>query len=216
MNPQPISFQLSETKPDPNEFPSFHYIEVSFKSPAALKYITFTNYYTAYVTIWWKPFGVVEDGNRGSWRIANQKHKLMTCPHCEDDAEAIHQLSTADWDADFDTSRVGGLRFYPLQPSTNWKQYTLRSVQCWTLQPTDEPEISTSSSLSAEKSSIQSESVDTKHILVTDMLNLAVTVKDNLLLSKVSGLELIDSLAVLSDLTNNLNDVVVGMKRSDS
>ncbi|KAL0220844.1 hypothetical protein RCL1_000698 [Eukaryota sp. TZLM3-RCL] len=130
-----VFYQFVEYPDVPTERPYHVFQEISFSSPIDLRYISFINYYTAFLTIWWRPFGAEEDNNRGPWRVALNKHQLMSSPHVENQAQSYYQISTESWEADFDTTSVGGLRLYSFQPSASWKTFYVDDIKCWTIDP---------------------------------------------------------------------------------
>lgn len=69
-----------------------------------------------------------------TWQVVVPKLALMASPHCEDDAQRYHELSTVHFAPDFDHRRVTRLRICCLQPSPTWREYGLRQLRFYTIE----------------------------------------------------------------------------------
>jgi len=127
------------------------YIDVRFSgAPVELHCLTFTNFYTGSLTVLHSMHAVgrkaevaprmrsAEDdapaAAAGNWLVLVPRYRLMADPHCEDDAQAQHELGVADFAA---PGRVVSLRLCLAQPSPLWRLHTLNSLRFYTLKPAD-------------------------------------------------------------------------------
>jgi hypothetical protein len=69
-----------------------------------------------------------------TWQVVVPKLTLMAAPHCEDDAQRYHELTTAHFAPDFDHRRVTRLRICCLQPSPTWREYGLRQLRFYSIE----------------------------------------------------------------------------------
>lgn len=124
---------VSTTTSDPNAGPRQHLIDVVFKNPpVAVHYISFCNHYSSAITV---SHSRSEAGqSMPSWQVVIAKQTLMADPHCEDDAQCYHELTSAHFDQHFDSSRVHRLRICCIQPSPSWCEYGLRQLRFYTLE----------------------------------------------------------------------------------
>ena len=60
----------------------------------------------------------------------------MNNAHFEGDAQNWHILSTDQFNSKYDKGNLKYLRIYLKQPSPNWIDYTLKSIQCFTRKST--------------------------------------------------------------------------------
>ncbi|KAL0223738.1 hypothetical protein P9112_003128 [Eukaryota sp. TZLM1-RC] len=200
VNYQCISTPSTDSFEQPHHF--FH--EISFSSPVHLSSVSFVNYFSSHITIWWRPYGEEGDGKRGPWRVALSKHRLMKCPHCEDDAHQSHSLSTSSWDADFDVSSVGGLRFYPCQSSALWRTYTIENICCYG--PKNETAHTHSEKIPPPTSNSFTKSITTERALVqaiVEDVSLLNTEFKFLLSENNEDLDIFFSMNKLSDFTSD-------------
>lgn len=110
------------------------YIDVRFiGAPVELHSFTFTNYYTASLTVLHsvRPAQMLEVAPKassssaagssdamadlvvsreGAWQVLVPKMRLMADPHCEDDAQSQHEVTAADFAGASVLSRISALR----------------------------------------------------------------------------------------------------------
>eukprot|EP00900_Chrysochromulina_parva_P015365 jgi/Chrpa1/2382/Chrysochromulina_OHIO_Genome00009350-RA len=133
----------------PGGGPRQHLIDVAFPgAPVAVDYISFRNFYTAAITVSHTGVRAEDDplqpmhakGRPPSWQVAVPRVTLMANPHCEDDAQRYHELAHAlHFAKDFDHRRVTRLRICCIQPSPSWREYGLKQLRFYSLEPPSVP-----------------------------------------------------------------------------
>jgi len=129
--------------------PRQHLIEVTFPAgPVAVDYVSFRNFYTAAITVSHTNVRADVDslqpmhvkGRPPSWQVVVARLTLMADPHCEDDAQRYHELTHARHFAkEFDHRRVTRLRICCIQPSPSWREYGLKHLRFYSLEPPSVP-----------------------------------------------------------------------------
>ena len=148
--------------------PRHQWIEVSFDrgSAVSLSHITFHNYYCAAITISHTNVRAEGDqrqhekGRMPTWQVAVPKLTLMVAPHCEDDAQCYHELSTVHFSPDFDHRRVTRLRICCLQPSPTWHEYSLHNLRFYSNDPPSPPNLQPLPSLTPRERELAASMVD--------------------------------------------------------
>ena len=126
--------------------PCVIYQEIRFAEPVNIEFITFRNFYCAFVTIHKLNDNHAVNGG-DEWITILSKYQLMKNGHYENDAQNSHIIHHSQFiiDSDSDeneeenqavrcnTEKTSALRFYLIQPSSNWTSFGLRDLMCYTL-----------------------------------------------------------------------------------
>ena len=163
-----LDARISYSPDDGTGGPRQQWIEVSFDrgSTVSLSYITFHNYYCAAITISHTNVRAEGDqrqhekGRLPTWQVAVPKLTLMATPHCEDDAQNYHELSTVHFAPEFDHRRVTRLRICCIQPSPSWREYTLRNLRFYSIDPPSTPSLQPPPSLTPTERELAATIVD--------------------------------------------------------
>lgn len=143
----PVEARVSPSAPDPSSAsaaaggPRQQWMDVTFAdAPVGITHVSFFNYYCAAITISHTTMALggidgrlskqaEQMGMRPAWTVVVPKLTLMADPHCEDDAQNYHELTTVHFAPGFDHRRVTRLRICCLQPSPSWREYGLRELR---------------------------------------------------------------------------------------
>eukprot|EP01083_Nonionella_stella_P303731 1052511_1 len=118
--------------------PCVIYQEIRFAEAINIEFITFRNFYCAFVTI--HKYNDHQKNGKNEWIPILCKYKLMSNGHFENDAQNSHiihnsQFVSNDCASDHEEQhRTSALRFYLIQPSSNWSSFGLRDLMCYKLQ----------------------------------------------------------------------------------
>lgn len=140
----PLAARVTTSPSGTGGGPRQAFIDVSFPAaPVVLHRITFTNYYTASITLSHTSTRAEGDpllaahmkGRAPTWSVALARRELMADPHYEDDAEWSHEVLSEHFEPGFDHQRVTRLRICCVQPSPSWREYGLRDLRFYTIEP---------------------------------------------------------------------------------
>eukprot|EP01084_Bolivina_argentea_P117637 208875_1 len=116
--------------------PCVIYQEIRFAEPINIELITFRNFYCAFVTIH-KYNDNYEVNTDGEWITILENYQLMKNGHYENDAQNTHIIHNSQFIKNNPNSeqnnKTSALRFYLIQPSSNWTSFGLRDLMCYTL-----------------------------------------------------------------------------------
>eukprot|EP00483_Globobulimina_turgida_P005594 UN05604 len=116
--------------------PCVIYQEIKFTEAINIEFITFRNFYCAFVTIH-KYNDKHETNKMDEWITILSKHQLMENGHFENDAQDSHIIHNSQFikneSKSDETNKTSALRFYLIQPSSNWTSFGLRDLMCYTL-----------------------------------------------------------------------------------
>ena len=124
--------------------PCVIYQEIRFAEAVNIEFITFRNFYCAFVTI--HRLKDKHAATRGDeWVTILSKYQLMKNGHYENDAQNSHIIhhsqfiintekeNTTSINSKQVSEKTSALRFYLIQPSSNWTSFGLRDLMCYTL-----------------------------------------------------------------------------------
>ena len=112
--------------------PCVIYQEIRFAEPIKIEFITFRNFYCAFVSIH-------ELRGEDEWLPILSKHRLMKNGHHENDAQNSHVIRSEQFiKAARANKETSALRFYLIQPSPNWTSFGLRDLMCYARKPKKE------------------------------------------------------------------------------
>ena len=153
--------------------PRQQWIDVTFvDAPVTITHLSFFNYYCAAITISHTTMAPADIDQRMTvhqsrqlgttppWTVVVPKLTLMADPHCEDDAQGYHELTTAHFAPGFDHRRVTRLRICCLQPSPSWREYGLRQLRFYRVEVPPTPPLLPTPSLSTAERDLASTIVD--------------------------------------------------------
>ena len=106
--------------------PCVIYHEIRFAEAIKIEFITFRNFYCAFVSI----HKLTESDE---WIAVLSKHQLMKNGHYENDAQNSHIIRSDQFIKTAANTKTSALRFYLIQPSSNWISFGLRDLMCYTL-----------------------------------------------------------------------------------
>ena len=139
--------------------PRTAYLDVRIASRSLCDFacLVFRNDYTASIALEHRPAGA---GSDAPGYMLLPHHELMLDPHCEDDAQAWHAIHRGQLmqepQPDVDSSptaasRQAVLRIHLRQPSSNWPEFGLQSLQAYRLARPEEAVDEVASSRGAPK-----------------------------------------------------------------
>jgi hypothetical protein len=134
--PRALHAVITPGAPEAGRGPHQAFIDVHFpEAPVDLQWITFENYYSASISILHSPQpaptpagGSSSDSSATRWVPVVDNLPLMANPHCEDDAQAWHEIHASQFSREFDAARTMFLRIFLSQPSPLWREHTLRKI----------------------------------------------------------------------------------------
>ena len=163
----PVEARVSASSPDASSAsaagggPRQQWMDVTFAdAPVGITHMSFFNYYCAAITISHTTMALgdidgrlskqaEQMGMRPAWTVVVPKLTLMADPHCEDDAQSYHELTTAHFMPGFDHRRVTRLRICCLQPSPAWREYGLRELRFYRTEVAPTPPLQPTPNLTA-------------------------------------------------------------------
>ena len=126
-----VKFTVESSMTAQQERPCTIYQEIRFAEPIDIEFITFRNFYCAYITI--------DKYIDSEWETILRKYQLMKNGHFENDAQNSHIIHQQQFigngnenEKENDISATTALRFYLIQPSSNWTSFGLRDLMCYT------------------------------------------------------------------------------------
>lgn len=102
------------------------YISIATEKPEKLEYILFQNFYVSSINI-------LQLTREGRWITILSDFKLIQSPHFENDAENWCIIPSTFFNENFLSGYFKEIRIYMIQPSPNWKEYSLKNISCYTI-----------------------------------------------------------------------------------
>ncbi|OMJ80661.1 hypothetical protein SteCoe_19040 [Stentor coeruleus] len=102
------------------------YISITGQRNEKIEYILFQNYYVSSINI-------QQINREGRWVTILSDFRLTNYPHFENDAENWYIIPSNFFNENFIPTYFKELRIYLNQPSPNWRDFTLRNIQCFTV-----------------------------------------------------------------------------------
>lgn len=191
--PVELNARVSSSPDDGKGGPRQQWIDVSFvNAPVTLSYISFHNYYCASITISHTSMRAEGDplmqlhmkGRAPTWQVVVPKLALMAAAHHEDDAQSYHELSALHFAPEFDHRRVTRLRICCLQPSPMWREYGLRDLKFYSIEPPAAPSLLPPPSLSTTERELAATILD--HVV--DLAHVAQQIRQTIAAGKAASI----------------------------